>query len=133
MSKKRSKSPPHDGNSWHLHWLPVTARIHFKIALLTFKSLHHSSIISVIPHSTLCSFACPPLFQCSASLCPYSAHRVLDRPVQQSGIPYHFQLLSAPPFILSRNSAIVFRWERLHVIKLNVTFVHYGIYNFLLG
>ena len=24
----------------HLHWLPVSARIHFKIALLTFKSLH---------------------------------------------------------------------------------------------
>ena len=23
-----------------LHWLPVSARIHFKIALLTFKSLH---------------------------------------------------------------------------------------------
>ena len=24
----------------HLHWLPVSTRIHFKIALLTFKSLH---------------------------------------------------------------------------------------------
>ena len=24
----------------HLHWLPVSARIHFEIALLTFKSLH---------------------------------------------------------------------------------------------
>ena len=24
----------------HLHWLPVSARIHFKIVLLTFKSLH---------------------------------------------------------------------------------------------
>ena len=70
---------------------------------------HHSSIISVIPHSTLYSFACPPLFQCSASLvshmsAPYSALRALGRPVQQSGIPYHFQSLPAPPFILPRNS-----------------------------
>ena len=31
---------------------------------------HHSSIISFIPHSSLCSFARPPHFQCSASLCP---------------------------------------------------------------
>ena len=34
----------------------------------------------------------------------YSARGVLDRPVQQSGILYHFQLLPAPPFLLSRNS-----------------------------
>ena len=69
---------------------------------------HHSSIISFIPHSSLCSFACPPLFQCSASLshmsAPFSALGALGRPVQQSGIPYHFQLLPAPLFILSRKS-----------------------------
>ena len=35
---------------------------------------------------------------------PFSALGVLDRSVQQSGIPHHFQLLPAPPFILSRNS-----------------------------
>ena len=35
---------------------------------------------------------------------PFSALGVLYRPVQQSGIPYHFQLLPAPPFILSSNS-----------------------------
>ena len=26
-----------------LHWLPITARINFKIALLTYKSLHHQA------------------------------------------------------------------------------------------
>ena len=36
-SKSRSSSAP---LLKHLHWLPVSARIHFKIALLTFKSLH---------------------------------------------------------------------------------------------
>ena len=36
-SRSRSSSAP---LLKHLHWLPVTARIHFKIALLTFKSLH---------------------------------------------------------------------------------------------
>ena len=70
---------------------------------------HHSYIISkFIPHPSLCSFVHPPLFQCSASVshmsAPFSALGVLDRPVQQSGIPYHFQLLPVPPFILSRNS-----------------------------
>ena len=37
---------------------------------------HHSSIISVIPHSTLYSFARPPLFQCSTSLCPTCQLRI---------------------------------------------------------
>ena len=36
-SRSRSSSAP---LLKHLHWLPVSARIHFKIALLTFKSLH---------------------------------------------------------------------------------------------
>ena len=36
-SKSRSSSAP---LLKHLHWLPVSARIHFKIAHLTFKSLH---------------------------------------------------------------------------------------------
>ena len=66
---------------------------------------HHSSIIFFIPHSSLCSFARPPLSvsvpQMSA---PFSALGDSGRPVLQSGIPYHFQLLPAPPFILSRNS-----------------------------
>ena len=54
----------------HLNWLPVSARIHFKIALLTFKSLHTIAPPYLIPHSSLCSFARPPLFQRSVSLCP---------------------------------------------------------------
>ena len=86
----------------HLHWLPVSARIHFKIALLTFKSLHTiapSYLSSLI--LSLCSFARPPLFQCSAVFvshmsAPFSALGVLGRLVQQSGIPYHSQLLPAP-------------------------------------
>ena len=39
-----------------LHWLPVTARVHFKIALLTFKTLttHQPSYIHDLlqPHSS---------------------------------------------------------------------------------
>ena len=94
----------------HLHWLPVSARIHFKIALLTFKSLH------IIAPSYICHPSFDPMFLRALSAlpvlsvsvshmsAPYSARGVLDRPVQQFGIPYHFQLLPAPPFILSRNS-----------------------------
>ena len=37
FSRSRSSTAP---LLKHLHWLPVSARIHFKIALLTFKSLH---------------------------------------------------------------------------------------------
>ena len=37
FSRSRSSSAP---LLRHLHWFPVSARIHFKIALLTFKSLH---------------------------------------------------------------------------------------------
>ena len=37
LIRSRSSSAP---RLKHLHWLPVSARIHFKIALLTFKSLH---------------------------------------------------------------------------------------------
>ena len=37
FSRSRSSSAP---LLKHLHWLPVSARIHFKIALRTFKSLH---------------------------------------------------------------------------------------------
>ena len=37
---------------------------------------YHSSIISFIPHSSLCSFARPPLFQCSASVSHMSAHHL---------------------------------------------------------
>ena len=66
-SKSRSSSAP---LLKHLHWLPVSAHIHFKIALLTFKSLHTIAKSSVIPHSTLCSFPRAPLFQCLSILCP---------------------------------------------------------------
>ena len=37
LSRSRSSTAP---LLKHIHWLPVSARIHFKIALLTFKSLH---------------------------------------------------------------------------------------------
>ena len=37
---------------------------------------HHSSVISFIPHLSQCSFARPPLFQCSASLCPSCQLRI---------------------------------------------------------
>ena len=40
---------------------------------------HHSSIISFIPHPSLCSFARPPLFQCSASLRPTCQLRFRSR------------------------------------------------------
>ena len=69
---------------------------------------HHSSIISFIPHSSLCSFACPPLFQCSASLCPTCPLRFRLSGFRSAGPAiwnsYHFQLLPASPFILSGNS-----------------------------
>ena len=94
----------------HLHWLPVLACIHFRIALLTFKSLH------TIAPSYLSSLIQP--YVLSRALHSSSAHRlcvphvrtvlarvVSDRPVQQSGIPCRFQLRLAPPSILSRNSS----------------------------
>ena len=88
----------------HLHWLPVSARIHFKISLLAFRSLH------TIAPSYLSSLIQPyvPLRALRSSLCPtcqyFSARVVSDRPVRQSGIPYHSQLRLAPPSTLSRNN-----------------------------
>ena len=52
----------------HLHWLPVSARIHFKIALLTFKSLH------VIAPSYLSSLVRP--YVPSRALRSSSAHQL---------------------------------------------------------
>ena len=52
----------------HLHWLPVSARIHFKIALLTFKSLH------AIAPSYLSSLVRP--YVPSRALRSSSAHRL---------------------------------------------------------
>ena len=52
----------------HLHWLPVSARIHFKIALLTFKSLH------TIAPSYLSSLIRP--YVPSRALRSSSAHRL---------------------------------------------------------
>ena len=66
-SRSRSSSAP---LLKHLHWLPVSAPHSLQNCPTYFQvTPNHSSIISVIPHSTLCSFAPPPLFQCSASLC----------------------------------------------------------------
>ena len=52
----------------HLHWLPVSARIHFKIAVLTFKSLH------AIAPSYLSSLVRP--YVPSRALRSSSAHRL---------------------------------------------------------
>ena len=89
----------------HLHWLPVTARIHFKIALHFTPKLHHICHPSFDPIFLRVPSTLPVLtISVSHTSAPYSAHGVLDRPVQQSRISYHFQLLPAPLFILSRNS-----------------------------
>ena len=60
-SRSRSSSAP---LLKHLHWLPVSGRIHFKIALLTFKSLHtiapsylSSLIRPYVPSRALRSFS----------------------------------------------------------------------------
>ena len=104
-SKSRSSSAP---LLKHIHWLPIPARILFKIALLTFKSLHAiapSYLLSLIrpyvPSRALRTSSTQRL--CVPHVSSVFGSRVPDRPVQQSGIPYHFQLLPAPPFILSRN------------------------------
>ena len=55
-SRSRSSSAP---LLKHLHWLPVSACIHFKIALLTFKSLH------TIAPSYLSSLICPYVPSCA--------------------------------------------------------------------
>ena len=92
--------------------------IDYKLCLLTYKTLQIQqptylyNSLSFPSHSLSTrssDSSVLSIFQCSASLCPTCQLRfrlsgVLDRPVQQSGIPYHFQLLPAPPFILSRNS-----------------------------
>ena len=92
----------------HLHWLPVSARTHFKIALLTFKSLH------TIAPSYLSSLIRPDVP--SRALRSSSAQRICVPHVSSVfgsrgfrsgwssnlGIPYHSQLLPASPFILSR-------------------------------
>ena len=64
-SKSRSSSAP---LLMHLQWLPVSARIHFKIALLTFKSLH-----TIVP-SYLSSLIHP--YVPSRALRSSSAHRL---------------------------------------------------------
>ena len=69
---------------------------------------HHSSIIfhlSFVPMFLRAPSALPVLsVSVSHMSATYSALGALGQPIQQSGIPYHFQLLPAPPFILSRNS-----------------------------
>ena len=65
LSKSRSSTVP---LLKHLHWLPVSARIHFKIALLTFKSLH------VIAPSYLSSLVRP--YVPSRALRSSSAHQL---------------------------------------------------------
>ena len=88
----------------------VSARIHFKIALLTFKSLHTiapSYLSSSFNPMFLRAPSALPVLSVSVShaSAPFSALGVSDRPVLQFGIPCHFQFLPAPPFILSRNSS----------------------------
>jgi len=57
----RSRMPPSDWSQEHitpvlrdLHWLPVWRRVHFKLALLVYKSLHGLAPTSVSRLSSAC-------------------------------------------------------------------------------
>jgi len=70
-----------------LHWLPVTARIHFKIALLTFKTLttHQSSYIQDLLHP-----------HCSSRPLRSSSHNLLEIPRMRTGFAQCSFTYSAP-------------------------------------
>ena len=82
-----------------------TSKLPYLLSSHSTPYLHHIFHPSFVPMFLRAPSALPVLsVSVSHMSAPYSALGVLDRPVQQSGIPYHFQLLPAPPFILSRNS-----------------------------
>ena len=106
FSRSRSSTAP---LLKHLHWLPVSARIHFKIALLTFKSLHaiapsylSSLVRPYVPSRALRSSSahqlCVPHVSTVFGLCGF---RSAGPPF---GIPYCSQLHRAPLSIPSRNN-----------------------------
>ena len=70
-----------------LHWLPVTARIHFKIALLTFKTLttHQPSYIHDLLHP-----------HCSSRPLRSSSHNLLEIPRMRTGFAQRSFIYSAP-------------------------------------
>jgi len=70
-----------------LHWLPVTARIHFKIALLTFKTLttHQPSYIYDLLHP-----------HCSSRPLRSSSHNLLEIPRMRTGFAQRSFTYSAP-------------------------------------
>ena len=69
---------------------------------------HHSSIISVIPHSTLCSFARPRSSSAQRLCVPHVSSVFGSRGFRSAGPAIWNSLplsVTAPPFILSRNSS----------------------------
>ena len=70
-----------------LHWLPVTARIHFKIALLTFNALttHQPSYIHDLLH-----------LHCSSRPLRSSSHNLLEIPRMRTGFAQRSFTYSAP-------------------------------------
>jgi len=70
-----------------LHWLPVTARIHFKIALLTFKTptTHQPSYIRDLLHP-----------HCSSRPLRSSSHNLLEIPWMRTGFAQRSFTYSAP-------------------------------------
>ena len=94
----------------HLHWLPVSVRINFKIALLTFKSLHaiaplylSSLVRPYVPSRALRSSSAHQHQLCVPHVSTVFSSRGF-RSALPFGIPYRSQLRRAPLSIPSRNN-----------------------------
>ena len=104
-----------------LHWLPVTARIHFKIALLTFKTptTHQPSYIRDLLHP-----------HCSSRPLRSSSHNLLEIPWMRTGFAQRSFTYSAPhiwnslPHVITDNldvTANTFKKKLKNFIALTAT------------
>ena len=76
----------------HLHWLPVSARIHIKIALLTFKSLHAIAQAFI--------FVVPMFLRVLSALLVHTCQHCIRLVWVQIGRPYHLEFLTALSYVM---------------------------------